>query len=244
MPSCRTSSLRLRLRQFWPLRLVGCRDRPIRAAATAAIIAAIAIAAIPIPAIAVTVAIAVTIAAAGVEPGDDGADERGARKLQPLDCGANEPRSHLTGADDKNCRCNGARQQRRIRQPHDRRTIDHDQIEHFQSDRKQRQQPRTAEQISGIGRQRTGSQKGKIVEIGLLQKLRRRGSPGQIIAQPTGIVEIELGVQRGFTQIRIDKENLETDIRKMPRQRQAGRGFPFRRPRTGYQHRFRQASFG
>src|ERR1700685_1260943 len=89
----------------------------------------------------VAVAITVTERTARVEPGHDSADERRSRKLQAFDCGTDQFGTHLAGADDKDCRFNHARQQRRIREAHDRRAIDNDQIEDFQYDRKESQQP-------------------------------------------------------------------------------------------------------
>ena len=63
---------------------------------------------------------------------------------------------------------------------------------------------------------------------GFLKRLWWRAVPGQIIAEADRIVEVELAMQRGITQVTIDNQNLQTHHCKMARDSQCRNRLAFR----------------
>ena len=76
-----------------------------------------------------------------------------------------------------------ARKQLRVGDPHERRTVDDDQIENLRAKRDQGEDPVAAQKIGCIRGQRPGGHEGEIGIVGFLNQLGRHRVAGKIVAE-------------------------------------------------------------
>ena len=98
----------------------------------------------------------------------------------------------LTGTDDENGGRRRIGEQLRVGEPHDRGTIEDNEIEDLKPNRNQRQQPRPTEQICGVRGQGAGWHEGQVFNRGRLHGIGRCAGAGQIIAEADSVVQAEL----------------------------------------------------
>ena len=119
------------------------------------------------------VPIFITVSVAfGVKLGEHGADYTTTCKLKSLDSITNQTGSNLVRARDKDRCSRHALQQRPVGKPHDRRTVNDDEVKNLHADRQERMHARASEQIRGIGGQRARSNEGEVAKASVLDDFR------------------------------------------------------------------------